>query len=185
MIWIASDLHFSHNKDFIYKSRGFSSAQEMNETIVDRWNQTISDDDDVYLLGDVILTDTVDGMKYFSKLKGKIHLIHGNHDTDARWALYSNLTAPNIVEMQNSIFLDYKKYHFYLSHYPSLTDNYDVDKPLKTKVINLCGHTHTSDRFADFNKGLIYHCDMDAHNCFPVSLDGIIEEIKNKYKGEN
>ena len=69
---------------------------------------------------------------------------------------------------------------FYLSHYPTLTSNLDSNEPLKARVINLCGHSHTQDRWADWDKGLIYHVEMDAHNCYPVLLDDIIEEIKNK-----
>lgn len=30
------------------------------------------------------------------------------------------------------------------------------------------------------NKGLIYHVDLDAHNCYPILIDNIIEDIKNK-----
>jgi calcineurin-like phosphoesterase family protein len=47
-------------------------------------------------------------------------------------------------------------------------------------VINLCGHTHTTDRWSDFDKGLIYHVDVDAHDMKPTLLDDIIEEIKEK-----
>ena len=62
--------------------------------------------------------------------------------------------------------------------------NYD-EKSLKQKIINLCGHAHTLDRFADFDKGLIYHCEVDAHDNKPVLLDDIIQEIKTKVRGNN
>ena len=32
-IWFTSDLHFCHDRDFIYGPRGFKSVQEMNEAI--------------------------------------------------------------------------------------------------------------------------------------------------------
>lgn len=38
----------------------------------------------------------------------------------------------------------------------------------------------TQDKFQDFNKGLIYHVELDAHNNKPVLIDNIIEDIQNK-----
>jgi calcineurin-like phosphoesterase family protein len=78
--------------------------------------------------------------------------------------------------------LKYNGYRFYLSHYPTIVSNYDDDKPLKKRTINLCGHTHTNNKFADINKGLIYHCELDAHNCTPVSLDQVILDMEQKVK---
>ena len=49
-------------------------------------------------------------------------------------------------------------------------------------MISLCGHSHSQDAFADWDKGLIYHVELDAHNNFPVSIDSIIKDIKNKIK---
>ena len=31
-IFVTSDLHFGHDREFIWKARGFNSVQEMNET---------------------------------------------------------------------------------------------------------------------------------------------------------
>lgn len=178
MIYITSDLHFNHNKFFCYISRGFKSVEEMNNAIVKRWNAVITNEDDVYILGDLMLNDNDDGMELLESLNGRLHIIFGNHDTGTRQELYKG--ARNVVEICGYVtVIKYKKYVFYLSHYPTLTSNHDVDKPLKARVINLCGHTHTEDRFADMDKGLIYHCEMDAHNCEPVLIDDIIWDIKD------
>ena len=53
MIWLTSDLHLFHNQEFIYKPRGFSSVEEMNEVIEQNWNGLVNDDDEVYILGDL------------------------------------------------------------------------------------------------------------------------------------
>lgn len=55
MEWFSSDLHFGHNKDFIYQARGFNSIEEHDKAIVDNWNSIVDEDDDVYLLGDLML----------------------------------------------------------------------------------------------------------------------------------
>ena len=188
MIYLTSDLHFNHNKDFVYDARGFSNVTDMNEAIIQNWNAVVTMEDDVYVLGDVCLGGGSDEIlrqnrKLIQSLKGKIHLIRGNHDSDTRMQMYSE--CYNMVDVGKwADMIRYDKYNFYLSHYPSLTSNLDQDKPLKARVINLCGHTHTPDKFIDWDKGLIYHCEVDAHNNTPVVLDWIISDIKRKI-GEN
>ena len=77
--------------------------------------------------------------------------------------------------------MKYGQNTFFLSHYPTLVgDNHEDDKPLKNCVINLCGHVHTKDKFYDWDKGLIYHVELDAHDNKPVSLDQILADITNK-----
>lgn len=177
-VFITSDLHFGHSQPFLYEPRGFENVNDMNNAIVERWNSVVDIDDDVYCLGDMMLNDDENGIKLINQLKGKIHIIRGNHDTNSRMEKYKECS--NVVEICEGKFLRYGKYHFYLSHYPCLTSNYDADKPLKTRMISLCGHSHVQDSFADFDKGLIYHCEMDTNNCYPWNIDDIIENIKNK-----
>ena len=175
-IFVTSDLHFNHNKDFIWRDRGFESINEMNEEIISRWNSVVGANDDIYVLGDLMLGDNESGINCLRRLNGRIHVVLGNHDTPVRQSIY--LEMPNIVEVEWAIMLPYKKYHFFLTHYPCMTGNYD-DKSLKYCVINLCGHIHTKNKYRDMDKGLIYHVDLDAHNCYPVLLDDVIEELKS------
>lgn len=153
----------------------------MNEAIVERHNSIVAPDDDVYVLGDLCLggAESLErNRKLISSMNGKLHIVYGNHCTPARRKMYEEL--PNLVEANWVIMLDYKKYHFYMSHFPTLTGNLDdLNKPLKNKIINLCGHTHTTNPFVDMDKGIIYHCEVDAHNSYPVLLDNIINDIKN------
>lgn len=175
-IWFTSDLHFGHDREFIYKPRGFNSVNEMNEIIVENWNKTVAPEDDVYLLGDVMLGNNEIGIKLLKNLKGNIHIIRGNHCTDSRWSLYN--TCYNVVELAEAKFFNYKGYHLFLSHYPCITSNSDDDKPLKAKVINMCGHSHTTNPFVDMDKGLIYHVELDAHENAPILLDHAIDDVR-------
>ena len=178
-IYASSDLHFCHNRGFIYEPRGFKSVHEMNETIVKNWNSVVNPEDDVYLLGDIMLNDNETGIKLLKSLKGNIHIIRGNHCTDARVQLYSQCW--NVVEIMGyADILKYNGYRFYLSHYPTIVSNYDDDKPLKAKVINVCGHQHTQDPFVDWNKGIIFHAEVDSNNCYPWNIEDIIQKIKEK-----
>lgn len=177
-IWVSSDTHFFHDRGFIYEPRGFTSAEEMSDAIVERWNSVVKPEDTVYLLGDVMLNDNVKGMEYLNKLNGTIHILRGNHDTNARIALYAD--APHVVACNDyAITLKYKGYNFYLSHYPTLTSNMDNDAPIKQHVLNLYGHTHQQTNFYQ-DIPFMYHVGLDSHNCYPVDLDTVIEDIKAK-----
>lgn len=179
-IWITSDLHFNHDKDFIYKPRGFSSVEEMNKILIDNFNEVVDWDDNVYILGDCGLgSDLASLRNLLKKLNGKLHIILGNHDTTSRIEMYSKL--PNVVEVQWAKRLKYNGYTFWLSHFPALCSNEDSHKPLKVRTINLCGHYHTADPFADKINGLIYHCEVDAHDNYPVLLDDILNDIRLEF----
>ena len=178
-IFITSDTHFGHDKPFIWRERGFNSVEEMNEAIVQRWNEIVTPEDEVYHLGDVMLGDTKQGINYLRRLNGKIWILTGNHDTTNRIQEYVNI-EPRILHIGLAAILKYHKYTFYLSHYPTLTANYDGDEPLNRRVINLCGHNHTTDPFYDWDLGLIFHTEMDTHDCRPWLLDDIIDKIKYK-----
>lgn len=89
----------SHNREFIYKPRGFDSVDEMNDTIIANHNNVVKPEDDVYLLGDLLLggPDNLEkGLEMIRSLNGRLHLVRGNHDTDKRWEAYAAL--PNVVE---------------------------------------------------------------------------------------
>lgn len=179
-IYITSDLHFGHSRNFVYEPRGFKTIWEHDKKIIENWNSVVDMTDDVYLLGDVMLGDNNYGLSCLKQLNGRIHIIRGNHDTDARLALYKN--CYNVVEVCDAKYLKAENQMFFLSHYPSLTANWDTDKPLKSRIINLCGHVHTKDRWNDWDKGLIYHCEVDAHECKPINIKNIIEDIKEQFK---
>lgn len=175
-IYLTSDLHFGHDREFVWKVRGFNSVQEMNETIVNRWNEIISDNDDIYVLGDVML-GSAENAKYIAQLKGKIHIALGNHDTDSRKEIYKHL--PNVVEIADvGIKIKYKKYHFVLTHFPMLTGNLEKES-LKQMSLNLYGHTHQTSNFY-YDMPYMYHVGVDSHNCYPVLIDDIIKEMNNK-----
>lgn len=177
-IFLTSDTHFGHDREFIWKTRGFNSVKEMNETIVQKWNDTVSTEDDVYVLGDIILGDP-SNIEYVKRLNGKLHIVLGNHDTANREKMYRELS--NVVEVAEvGIRLKYKKHHFVLTHYPMMTGNFEKES-LKQMSLNLYGHTHQVGNFYN-DMPFMYHVGVDSHDCYPVLLDDIIEEMYAKVK---
>lgn len=175
MIWLTSDLHFNHDKEFIWKARGFNSVQEMNSTILCRHNQVVKPEDTVYILGDLMLGQNAEqALDLIKALNGQKIIIRGNHDTDRRvgmykdcgWAVYDALT------------FKHNGYHFYLSHYPTLTGNLEKES-LKQCTLNLFGHTHQQENFF-YDLPYMYHVGVDSHACYPVSIDKVIDDMRYK-----
>ena len=175
-IFVSSDLHFCLNKPFLYEPRGFFNIEEMNKNIVENWNSFVQPEDEAYVLGDIMLNDNEQGLELLKSLNGKIHIILGNHDTPTRESLYRECT--NVVEITLAARLKYKGYHFFMTHYPCQTSNFDDNKSLKQRIINLCGHSHTKDPFLDWKQHPIFHCEVDTNDCYPWLLDDIIKLIK-------
>ena len=178
MLFFTSDLHFNHDKEFVYKARGFDSVEDMNRAIIERWNSVVSSEDDVYVLGDLMLGDNEKGLRLIAQLNGKLHIMLGNHDTATRETLYTE-SCDNVYEVKYATVIKYGKFHFYLSHYPTLTAYGEHSKP-SLALINLFGHTHQKDCFFNGNP-FVYHVGMDAHDCRPVPVEKIIEDVKKQY----
>lgn len=179
MIYITSDFHFGHQREFLFKPRGFSSIEEHDKQILENINSTVMPEDTLIVLGDLILNDNERGMELLRQIKCEtVEVVYGNHDTANRIQLYSAL--PNFQFLGLAGKLIYKKWTFMLSHYPMATTNLDdKSKPVWARTYSLCGHTHTKELFDPITDS--YHCELDAHNNFPVSIDQIIADIKAKY----
>ncbi len=176
MIYITSDLHFGHDKESVYGPRGFKNVYESDKALISNWNETVSDEDDVYVLGDIMLNDDKNGRKCWNQLRGNKHIIIGNHDTETRIKILEECYNTEVIG--HAYLLKWKDFNFYLTHYPTITGDLNSGRGINRDLINLCGHSHVRDRFADIDKGLIYHCDLDAHNNRPVAIAEIIEDIK-------
>ncbi len=178
-IFLTSDTHFGHDREFLWGPRGFTNSQEHDEAVIKNWNETVGPDDIVYHLGDLMLGDNAHGIECVKRLNGHIKLIRGNHDTDARWKLYG--TLPNVELIGWADVFKYKKYNFYLSHHPTLTSNLEKAPHLRMHLINLYGHTHQMGKFYQ-DMPYMFHVGLDSNDNRPVLLDDAIELMKEETK---
>lgn len=181
MIYFTSDLHLGHDRFFIWYQRGFKSVEEMNEGIISRWNSRITDEDDVYILGDLVMGG-VENVEMLERLNGKLHIIFGNHDGPKKREAYAELD--NVIECGWATELKYRKYTFFLSHYPTMVINDEIKdlNSLRECPLNLFGHTHQelSNFYNDDCR--MYHVGVDSHNCYPVAIDDVINSMKRKFE---
>ena len=75
MIYFTSDMHFFHERIIRHCGRPFRDALEMNEKIIQNWNNTVSPDDEVFLLGDVTMKGPEQAFAVLSRLTGKKYLV--------------------------------------------------------------------------------------------------------------
>lgn len=177
-IFLTSDSHYGHDKEFIYKARGFRSIGEHNEILVENHNKIVKRDDEVYHLGDVCLGDDKKNIEYLKRLHGRIHIILGNHDSDKRMELYKE--CPNVVDVVFADRIRVGKQTIFLSH--SLSETYIIGKKLERTMINLFGHTHQVD--SPFVDGIpyAYNVGVDCHENKPVSIEQVLSDIRKQYE---
>lgn len=178
MIFFTSDWHIGHNKDFLFRPRGFQSIEEHDEAIIKNCNEIVKPDDELWILGDLALGLKEEWEKWIPALKCKnVYYLIGNHDTVNKCNSYNEY---GLICKGYANVIKYSKWlSFYLSHYPTLTGNFDFnDHP----VWNLSGHTHSKSKFAPNEDVPIYNVSVDAHDNYPVSIDQIVMDIRWFYK---
>lgn len=182
-IFFSSDLHFCHDRQFLYGPRGFSSIEEHDDIIIENWNKSVRPSDTVYLLGDLMLNDNENGIRKLNQLNGIIYYIRGNHDTTTRCSLYREKTNMNplsgFFETSWATIQKINGYNFYLSHYPTMIGSLEDMSELKKRLLGFSGHTHSKNKFYQ-DIPFMYNVALDAHNNAPVSFDEIISDIEAK-----
>ena len=83
-IFYIADLHFGHNNIIRYDNRPFKTVEEMDRTFIVNWNKAVSNDDFVYILGDISWYDDDKTAQIFKQLNGTKVLIKGKHDNIKR-----------------------------------------------------------------------------------------------------
>ncbi|MBQ8826854.1 MAG: metallophosphoesterase [Oscillospiraceae bacterium] len=79
MKFYIADMHLCHENVIRYDSRPFKNIDQMNNELVKRWNDTVAENDEVYILGDFCWKKGR-CTEFVSQLKGRKFLIRGNHD---------------------------------------------------------------------------------------------------------
>lgn len=120
-----ADTHFFHRRILAMCGRPFASIDEHDEAIVSRWNSVVRDDDIVYHLGDFAFhlglnSERIRGL--FFRLKGRKHLIIGNHDVDKRGDLHPTLAGLDwAARPEHALRTKDGGHDVWLSHYAART----------------------------------------------------------------
>ena len=154
-VFIISDTHFGHEAIIRYCNRPFTSVEEMDQIMIKRWNETVSNNDIVIHLGDFSFYGKDKTREIIQKLNGKKILIMGNHDN------YSEQF--------------YRDAGFHtVSRFPIIYDNFYMlsHAPLQltetTCYFNCYGHVHNDNKFVDNATSRCYSVERTGYR--PVLL---------------
>ena len=202
MNYYISDLHLFHknvtDEGSNFDNRPFKTLEEMHKTIKENWNNTVTNADHVFILGDLAWKENEDAIQFVSTLRGNKHLILGNHckATDQR---YRQLFVEVVNYKEIKDIVDGKEYHVVMSHYPIAFWNHQHHyrrdgNEHKVWAVQLYGHVHASkeeDIFQEFIRELNENHDIKCiaknvgcmhWNYTPVTLKQILEKEKENIK---
>lgn len=167
-VWVTSDTHFGHANIIKYCDRPFTFVNDMDEHIINSWNNCVGDEDLVIHLGDVAFKGKTFSDQILPRLKGRKLLIKGNHDKR------ENLEEFFSEGIYDYLYISRGKRQYTLFHFPIESwDGKYHDIP------HLHGHCHgTVD-----NSGLLrFDMGWDVWESL-VDLDWLGKHIEeNKYK---
>ena len=183
MIWFIADTHFGHANIIKFTDRPYGSVGEMNESLIENWNNVVDHDDVVYHLGDFTLGNTDDARGYFSRLNGRIRVLGYSWHHDSRWLpnedgesdFYSASDVPIVILPPVYVFgvaeygTETHKQYIVLSHYP-----FAVWDRKHYGAWHLHGHTHGNYS----GDGFVMDVGVDAIGCLPINLIGVADHMR-------
>lgn len=168
MIYTAADLHLFHKKILQFQShtRPFQTIDEMHVAINQNWNNKITPEDTIYLLGDISFGGATATAEILNQLNGNKILITGNHDSGY---LGKSLFVDCFTEIHNYLEIQHNGYKIVMFHFPIMWWNLKHYGSL-----HLHGHLHGNPSMVP---GRIKDVGMDTNHCTPYLLDDVIEEL--------
>lgn len=115
MRWFISDLHFYHKNIIHLQDRPYTSVEEMNETLIASWNNTVAKGDVVYIIGDFSFGKYDETKAIVEKLNGVKVLIRGNHDSRFTSSTFIKLGFNDVYD---HVIIKLEGIKVVLSHYP-------------------------------------------------------------------
>ncbi len=170
MIYYIADMHLGHENIIRLSNRPFKSVEEMDKTLIKNFNEVVTDEDDVYFIGDVSFK-AGDPVKYLKQLNGKKHLIIGNHDG----SILKNPAARKMfVSIDNYKEIMDEGRKVILFHYPIAEWN-----GYFRNTYHIYGHTHnnTTNPSYEYMKSLnnCFNVGVDNTNFYPKTLSQLIK----------
>jgi calcineurin-like phosphoesterase family protein len=177
-----SDPHFGHSNVIKYSNRPFKTVQEMDDRLIQNYNDVVRYDDIVLWLGDCFFGPVNYMRSILCKLNGDKILVIGGHDGSKSRMLRAGFSA---VMDQCYIMID--GHVCMVSHYPkagtrhakgSVEDSEHCSQVPKN-VILIHGHTHAKERV----HGNQIHVGVDAWGFYPVTVFEIERCVQKIYQG--
>lgn len=184
-MWFTSDLHLGHININRLANRPFTSVEELNETLIERWNARVGVDDLVIIVGDICMGKIAESLALVQRLNGDKHLVPGNHDRVwpgnkpemvSKFEPAYAMVGLTVVRPQITVHFGGRKWR--VCHFPAFGDSHGEDRytewrPIDDGQLLIHGHTHSQERI----RGNQIHVGVDAWDFAPVSAEEIVELV--------
>jgi calcineurin-like phosphoesterase family protein len=175
-VFFTSDPHFGHANIIQYCNRPFVSAEEMDQTIIERWNERVGPSDTLYCLGDWCLwrgSRPIDEVAaaYRERVNcGRIIFVFGNHDRHGR---HNERFCRLFESVHDLLEIKIDGQPMVLCHYAMRVWNKSHHG-----AYHLYGHSHGS--LPDDPNSRSFDCGVDCFNFYPVSLEEVAAIMAKK-----
>jgi calcineurin-like phosphoesterase family protein len=191
-LYVSGCLHLNHNPKWdnpLWKMRGYNSADEMTDDIINTINIVCNKSDKLLVLGDFCLnTNLIQFNEFIKRIEPEIWMVRGNHNSPwenayKEWSLrehghYANhVKWGEVTYLGNYVQLKWNKRSFVCNHYP-----FAIWDGSHKGVMSLHSHNHGSyapslPDSADTGKQL--DCGWDVHKK-PLSFEELMEIMDKK-----
>lgn len=171
-VYVSSDFHLGHQRDFVWKARGYNSVAEHDDGLTNKVNEIVRPNDILLFLGDFCLNTTMEQFDaYLDKFNCQnIMMLWGNHNNPHEKNVYRKIVGSDKeeypVKYKNVTFLGHyaevilNGQYIVLFHYPI-----SVWNEMRNGAWCLCGHSHNSFPQTQVNNlyGKILDVGWDGH----------------------
>ena len=160
-VFFVSDTHFFHKNIIKYCDRPFSDVDEMNQFMIDRWNEAVGPDDIVIHVGDVFMGryKSFQESGLIEGLNGRKILIEGNRDRSAK-----RMKLLGFDEVHKSVSLELPNGKVALLKHIPQEDTEGCDYQFH-------GHTHSRLKIVDRHVNFT----VEAWDYKPISLSDVMK----------
>lgn len=189
-IYITSDLHFGHRNicgedAFCSTRKHFADTTEMNSYLIEAINSVVTNSDTLYHLGDFSMNmKPAEVLEIAMKIRGQIHFIKGNHDTNKQLSYLSGRNyllgdkRPKFIFHEVGTIIKQNQKSYYLTHYPLGLGEH------RNRLRSICGHIHEEiAREANVINVGIDSPELPKDHPFgvPITLDVAAELVEAKW----
>lgn len=167
-VFFTADTHFGQRSIIDFANRPFGSVEEMDEVLIQRWNDCVQPRDCVYHLGDFAVCRGPRTGEILDRLNGEIHLVWGNHDRPA-YAIRDRFAS-----CHDYLQVTVEGQFLILFHYALRIWN-------KAEVgsWHLYGHSHGS--LPDDPHARSMDVGVDGNNFYPFSFEEVAQHMRTKH----
>ena len=189
--FVIADLHYGHSNIIKYCDRPFADVDEMDEKLIECWNDVVGDDDRILVLGDFGLTNKERMTEIISQLNGHKEILLGNHDRGKRFYYQAGFEGVSSKKQKliftpsmssdcglTSIIQRHPSLHIVFTHVPMTVPEIDILREdhgpggCWPEMLNVHGHIHNNEILGGPRKCV----SVEVIKYGPVTLRSVVED---------